>query len=330
MKSISKKELNELINSGIEEFNDLIISDIKSNECNFDNLTFNRCEFKGLKLTDTSLTNICFNESKFLDCDFSESKLNMVSFKYSNLENVDFNKCIDNSREQYSWASNNFKKCRFESVEVLSSIEIVGCSFFSCNFENAFIKCPEFCNGKIEDCNMKHINIDSCMGGNKFIDVNLEQSNIESFFYTNNFQNVNFKKACINGPIGLDSKKFSNCILQECDLFGLDSTSKIELEGFNLEKIIIEDGNWRNSDLKDCNLTEANMKETDLSGSNLENAILKSANLEGANLKNSNLKNADLEGANFSGAVLDGVRILRKDYKYIEQYIDESKVVFEN
>ena len=330
MKSISKNELNELINSGIEEFNDLIISDIKSNECNFDNLTFNRCEFKGLKLTDTSLTNICFNGSKFLDCDFSESKLNMVSFKYSNLENVDFNKCIDNSREQYSWTSNNFKKCRFELVKILSSIEIVGCSFLSCNFENAVIKCPEFCNGKIEDCNMKHINIDSCMGGNKFINTNLEESTLDRIFSTDCFENINFKKACLCGKVEFISKEFSGCIFEECELWGVKSLREIELEGYNLRKIDIEKRDWSSSNLKGCNLTEAFMKKADLSSSNLENAILKSANLEGANLKNANLKNADLEGANFSGAVLDGVRILRKDYKYIEQYIDESKVIFED
>ena len=58
--------------------------------------------------------------------------------------------------------------------------------------------------------------------------------------------------------------------------------------------------------------------------------ILKCAILEGANLKDANLINADLEGANFNDAILDGVRILKKHYKYIEKFIDVSKVILED
>lgn len=72
------------------------------------------------------------------------------------------------------------------------------------------------------------------------------------------------------------------------------------------------------------------MKKADLSGADLENVILKCAILEGANLIDANLINADLEGANFNDAILDGVRILKKDYKYIEKFIDVSKVILED
>ena len=128
----------------------------------------------------------------------------------------------------------------------------------------------------------------------------------------------------------MNLKKFNNCILEECSLFGLESYTKIDLEGFNLRKIDIAYSDWSNSILKDCNLTEADMKEADLSCANLENAILKSAILEGANLKNANLKNANLEGADLNDAILDGVRILKKDYKYIEKHIDINKIIIED
>ena len=174
MKNIGKDEFKDLINSWIKEFNDLILNDIQLNECSLNDLEFNRCEFNKLDCHKGSLSNIYFRESKFIDCDFSESNLNLLVINHSELENVKFNKCVvDNVMDQYGWTSTNFNKCEFESINILSSIEVVGCDFTDCSFENAVIKCPEFCNCNIKGCNMKCWNANSDLGGNYFYNANL-------------------------------------------------------------------------------------------------------------------------------------------------------------
>lgn len=92
--------------------------------------------------------------------------------------------------------------------------------------------------------------------------------------------------------------------MQESDLSLLHHRGAIDLLNYNLYKINLEDTEWINENLKNCNLTEACIKKVDLSGANLEEV-------------------------KFNDVVLDGVKILRKDFHYIEDYIDASKVVFQ-
>lgn len=71
------------------------------------------------------------------------------------------------------------------------------------------------------------------------------------------------------------------------------------------KKKLLEQGHFRNENLKHIVLENEDLRYIDFSGANLQNAFLQNANLEGANLKDANLKGAYLNQANLKNANLE-------------------------
>lgn len=177
-------------------------------------------------------------------------------------------------------------------------------------------------------------------GGTSFRGANLEYVDFSGV----NLKNVDLRKikisfTCWNHTKKLDQAYLGNNVLRNSKIRNIlvtGNTESLNLNGENLECLMLKDVNLANTSLSGANfsksdLREANLANADLTGVDFSKSDLRGANLSRAILVQSQLANADLTGACLTGACIQNWSITRDtilkniNCEYVYLKLNENK-----
>lgn len=281
---------------------------------NFDGYDFSGEDFSECQLMETSLVNAdmrgCkigfslwgarLDRSNLRGADLTKLKeMTNATLREVRMESVKLDGCdlintdLDCAVLAGSTISNSaFRNCRMDGLN-LSEVKFAGCSFDSIN-----------CRGLIMDGATGSIKVagELFMAECSMNSVNLV---ISGYIVINDSVMENCR---LEGDLSL---RLTRVRMKPSILMGITFTyaTSSDLSYCNMERVLMRDGSFDNS-----NFSYTNMKEAEMAGSIFIGADFSGANLTEANLESTCLKGACFRGANLSRARIDLTNVDETDF----------------